>query len=200
MRAPERLDALRLALANLRMKPYRSFGLIAVVAVFSFIMFGGSLLSDSVRLGMDSMSQRLGADLMVVPKGYDDKLQSVLLRGEPSTFYFNEDLVEKLRKISGVARLAPQLYLASLDDPCCAYPIQIIGYDPEHDFVIPPWMETKRPVRPANDEIVVGSLITSPIGTQSYFFGDKFRVAARLDRTGMGFDTSVFMPIAAARS
>jgi putative ABC transport system permease protein len=60
-------------------------------------------------------------------------------------------------------------------------------------------METRQTVRPANDEIVVGNLVTSPIGTQSYFFGDKFRVAARLDRTGMGFDTSIFMPLDTAR-
>ncbi|MDR1534272.1 MAG: ABC transporter permease [Planctomycetota bacterium] len=199
MPGPERLDPPRLALANLRAKPYRSAGLALVVALSAFVLFGGSLLSGGVKTGLDSLAERLGADLMVVPRGYADRMQAVLLRGEPSSFYLGADLLERLRSVPGAARLAPQLYLASLDDACCAYPIQIIGYDPETDFVVPPWMTANRKTRPNPDEIVVGSLITSPVGTKSSFFGDLFRVAARLDRTGMGFDTSIFMPIDTAR-
>lgn len=41
------------------------------------------------------MSKRLGADLMIIPYGYEKQLQSALLRGEPSTFYLDQQLEEK---------------------------------------------------------------------------------------------------------
>ncbi len=193
------LTTSRLALNNLGRKPLRSVGLTLVVAVFSFSMFGGALLTESVKNGIDSLSRRLGADILVVPHGYDKKLQAALLRGEPSTFYIKGDLTEKIRRLPGVQKAAPQLYLATLNASCCTVPIQLIAYDPETDFVIKPWAASALTRQPADDEIVVGSSIIGDVGNELSLFGQRFKIAARLDRTGMGFDTTVFMTMRNAR-
>ena len=193
------LTTWRLAALNLRRKPLRSAGLALAVAVFSFTMFGGSLLSESVKNGIDSMSHRLGADILVVPHGYDKKLQAALLRGEPSTFYIKGDLTDKIRRLPGVERAAPQLYLATLNASCCTFPLQLIAFDPATDFAVQPWMAAGDSPAPGDGEVVVGDMILGKAGDELSLFGQTFRIAARLDRTGMGFDTSVFMTMAGAR-
>lgn len=193
------LSPRRLAALNLAARPFRTAGLALVVAVFALTMFGGGLLNASVERGLTSMSRRLGADFMLVPRGYDQKLQAALLRGEPSTFHLKGGLAEKTAAVPGVAVAAPQLFLATLNASCCAWPVQLIGYEPDADFVVAPWIRAQRPVAPADDEVVVGDLIVGDAGQTITLFGQPFRIAARLDRTGMGFDTTVFMPMARAR-
>lgn len=193
------LTARRLAWRNLAGRPFRAVGLSLVVAAFALAMFAGGMLGASVERGMESMGRRLGADLMLVPRGYDKSLESALLRGEPGTFYLKGGLAEKIRALPGVSAAASQLFLATLNASCCTWPIQLIAYEPETDFVVAPWIRANRPVTPGEDEVVVGHSIVGEAGESIMLFGEPFRIAARLDRTGMGFDTTVFLPMARAR-
>lgn len=193
------LTTFHIALNNLKRRALRSAGLALVVAVFSFTMFGGALLSESVKNGIASMSRRLGADILVVPHGYDKKIQAALLRGEPSTFYIRGDLADKIRALPGVERVAPQLYLATLSADCCTIPVQLIAYEPATDFVVGSWVSANAAVNPKDDEVVVGSMILGDVGSELFLYGRSFRIAARLDRTGMGFDSTVFMTMDNAR-
>ncbi len=188
-----------IALNNLRRKKGRSLSLILLSALFSFMLFGGAILIKSLENGVTSLSNRLGADIMAVPYGYEADLQSALLRGEPSTFYFDSGVTDDVAGIEGVQRTSPQIYIATLRAGCCSYPIQLIGYDPETDFIIQPWLSSQVGDPLAEGDIYVGSSINAEPGQMLKFFGITFRVAARLDKTGMGFDTSVFMNLDTAR-
>ena len=42
-------------------------GFLAVI--FSFLLFAGTLISYSLKKGIDNTAKRLGADVMLVPKG-----------------------------------------------------------------------------------------------------------------------------------
>jgi putative ABC transport system permease protein len=193
------LTTVQIAIHHLKHKPFRTASLILVVALFAFTLFGGTVLSKSLENGMNNLSKRLGADILAVPYGYEADIQSALLRGEPSTFYFDAATTEKVAGVAGVSRVSPQLYLATLRAGCCSYPIQLIGFDPKTDFVIQPWLSNAlhRPL--ADGEIVVGNSINAKAGQKLKFFGQIFGIAARLDKTGMGFDTSVFMNLATAK-
>jgi putative ABC transport system permease protein len=98
------LTSRQLSFYNLRRRPFRTFCLILVVAVLAFTLFGGSILTISLRNGMSSLQQRLGADLMVVPKGYEADMTGVLLRGEPSYFYSATLLCSKSQRSKGFPR------------------------------------------------------------------------------------------------
>jgi putative ABC transport system permease protein len=193
------LTTLRIARENLGQRPFRTAGLALIVFVFSFLLFGGSVLTESLRSGIDSMSRRLGADLMVVPYGYEKQLQSALLRGEPSSFYLRQSLEQKVKAMDGVDRVSSQIFVASLRAACCTLPVQLIGFDPETDFIITPWLKNRLSRELGDDEIIVGSKIEGEPGGHLTFFGKRYRIAARLDRTGMGFDTSVFLKLDTAR-
>jgi putative ABC transport system permease protein len=186
----------RLALRNVRRKPYRNLGLAALVGIFSAIIFGGSILNSQLGKGLESLSERLGADVLIVPYGYEHMAAATLLRGEPSTYYMQRGVLDRIRGVPGVAAATPQFFLASLSSSCCSEDVQIIGFDPESDFLLHPWIKNKI-AGLDNGEIVVGSKIHSLVGDSIMFYGTIFRIAAKMDATGLGLDTSVFMPMPA---
>ena len=193
------LNTVNIAFHTLKRKPFRTTGLILLVALFAFTLFGGTVLSQSMENGMDNLSKRMGADILAVPYGYEADIQSALLRGEPSTFYFDADTTEKVESVEGVEAVSPQLYIATLSAGCCSYPLQQIGFDPKTDFIIQPWMSGSLEHSLADGEIVIGSNISAKVGQKLKFFDQTYLVAARLDKTGMGFDNSVFMNLTTAK-
>jgi putative ABC transport system permease protein len=181
-----------LAWNNLKRRPYRSASLAGMVALFAFTLFAGTILNENLSRGLDSLAERLGADLLVVPHGYDKEAQAVLLRGEPSTFSMKAELLDTVRRHPGVLQASPQFFLASLDASCCTAKVQIIGYDPESDFLVRPWALGNRGALKSG-QIVAGSRIVTEAGGEVTLFDTPFTIAAKMEPTGMGFDTSIFM-------
>jgi putative ABC transport system permease protein len=105
----------------------------------------------------------------------------------------------ELRAEAGAEKVTTQLFIATLKAACCTLPVQLIGIDPQTDFVVRPWLADAllRPL--AENEVLAGSRIVGQVGDEIMLFGRKLTIAARLDPTGMGFDTSVFMDIGRAR-
>ena len=189
-----------LAWRNIQRRPFRSCCLIIIIMLFSATLFGGSVLMKNLSLGISGMANRLGADILVVPYGYEKNLEVALLRGEPSSFYLKANLMDKIKVIKGVEAVSPQLFIASLSAGCCTSKVQLIGFDQQSDFVIKPWLQTQLSQPLTDQQVVVGSKITSNVGDEIKFFNHPFKIAAKMDSTGMGFDTSVFMTIPAAQS
>ncbi|MDR3114113.1 MAG: ABC transporter permease [Treponema sp.] len=193
------LTLFEMARTNLYARPFRSLCIFTLVALMGFVLFGGSLIGMSLLNGVDSMAKRLGADLLIVPQGYDQTIEGILLRSEPGAFYMDEGWVRKIAAVEGVHGVSPQLFITSLNASCCTMPIQLIGFDGTTDFVVGPWIQTAVKRRLSDGEIVIGSGISGPVGSSITFFNRDYRVVGRLDRTGMGFDASVFMNMDSAR-
>jgi putative ABC transport system permease protein len=183
----------RISLENIRRRPFRSACLVMVVAVLAFTLFGGSILVSSLRRGLDSMSKRFGADLMVVPEGHAPEAASILLRGEPGFFYFNESLAAQVAETEGVLQVSPQCFLTSMSAECCDAPVQLIAFDPDTDFVIQPWIAEVRDSRIGDGQLVVGGRIEIRSDNTIQLFNESYPVAAKLSKTATGFDTSIFM-------
>ena len=195
----KKLTVIELAKQNLKRKPFRTVSLIVLTAVLAFSLFAGSFLVKSLNGGMQSLSNRLGADIIVVPQGYDSKIESALLRGEPNSFYFKSEVVDLLKKIEGVDLASPQLFIATLSAGCCSFPLQVIGIDFDSDFNIKPWLERQIQLPLTDNQIVVGSNIVGDTHSEVKFFNQPFVITGRLAKTGMGFDNSVFMTIENAK-
>lgn len=193
------LTVFELSKMNIKRKPVRSVSLVILTSVLAFTLFCGSFLVKSLNAGMVSLSNRLGADIIVVPQGYDSKIEGALLRGEPNTFYFDESVVARVKKNAGVELVSPQLFIATLSAGCCSFPLQIIGIDFDTDFNIKPWLENQIKLPLKNNQVVVGSNIIGTYNSEVKFFNQPFSIAGRLNKTGMGFDNSVFMTIENAK-
>ena len=130
------LGTFGLAKRNIKNKPARSYGMMVLTGVLCFILFFGSFMIYSLKRGISSLSDRMGADIIVVPEGYDSKVTGAILRGEPNSFFFDRAVEDRVKAVEGVEKTAPQLFLATLSASCCSFPIQIIGIDFNSDFTV----------------------------------------------------------------
>ncbi len=181
-----------LARQGLKRNPLRTVGLLIIVALVAIIIYAGGLFSISISNGLESMQKRLGADLMIVPTGYDEGAEGIILKGEPSYFYFDKDIEEGIKSIPGIKRTSSQVYLTSLNQDCCSIPVQFIGFDARTDFAIQPWISEVYSDSVNDGELVVGSDINIDENNQLKFFGEHYNVAAKLDETGTGLDQAVY--------
>ena len=175
----KRIDANSLAMENIRQRKTRSTCMILLVALFSIIVYMGSMFSLSLSRGLESLSDRLGADVIVVPAGYKAEIESVLLKGEPSTFYLPANTIDKLKKFDEIEKMTPQIYVATLSASCCSYPVQIIGIDIDKEL--------------KDGEAIVGSHVVGEKGEKVHFFNEELKIVGRLKQTGIGFDATVFV-------
>ena len=100
--------------------------------------------------------------------------------------------LDEVLEADGVEKAAPQTFLASLKADCCSVKIQVIGFDPERDFTIQPWIRKSYSKEMETGDIIVGSSLTVPKNKTLTFYGVDCHVAAKLDKTGTSFDTAVF--------
>ena len=197
--AQKPLTTTRIARKNLRGKSGSTIALMIIVAIMAFALFGGSILTQGLNSGMSSLEARLGADIAVVPPGTEADYESQLLVGAPLSIYFDKDILQQVSTIAGVEQVTPQFYLAAYPDAvCCTTLVQIVGIDYATDFVVQPWISQFIPHQIGVEEVVVGYRVGCRRGVLD-FFGSTFHIATRLERTGTGMDTTVFMHMDTAR-
>ncbi len=183
-----------LSLRNLKRKPARTVALILLTAFLSAAVFGGSMVILSLRKGLKSYEARLGADVVVVPyeASTKNRFESILLQGVPGYFYMDEAYYEKIKTVEGVGQTSPQFFLASTSSGCCSVAVQIIGFDPETDFTIQPWIRENYSDSVGDYELVVGNDISIPTDRKLTFYNTECTVVAQLEKTGTGLDTAVY--------
>ncbi len=179
---------------NLAGKPVRTAVLIFLTALLSLTVFGGTLMITSLRTGLRSLESRLGADIMVVPYEATTKsnLENIVLQGATGYFYMDHARYEKILSREGIGQVSAQFFLASASSGCCSLAVQIIGFDPETDFTITPWIKKSYSQTLQKYDIVVGNDLNAFVGDTLSFYGTECHVAAKLDKTGTSFDTAVF--------
>jgi putative ABC transport system permease protein len=188
-----RITTFSIAIANISHQRFRSVCIVLLTALTTLLITGGSWLGFSLRKSIESIDARLGADGMIVPQSASDNFEGALLYGSPSTFYLTTDVADRVMQLDGIERASPQLFIATFDSSHCAALVQIIGYYPATDFVVAPWQNSSKVTQPGDGEIVVGGNINLEIGDQMMIFSVKLNVAGVLEKTGMGFDNSVFV-------
>ena len=183
-----------LAMRNCRRNAARSAVLVALVAILALVIFGGSEVLLGLQGGLMRFQQRLGADVVVLPKEAAEAqaLEGVLVQGVPAHFYMEEHYLDDLRGMVGVAQATPQFFLASAHAGCCSVAVQLIGFDPATDFTIRPWMQEIQVTEMGFGDILVGSGISVPADRMLTFYNTPCRVIGRLSPTGTGMDTAVY--------
>lgn len=183
-----------LAVKNCIRRPARTASLTLLSLLLGMIILGGTLLVIGLRSGLDSLESRLGADIMVVPYEASTKsdLSDMILQGNPGYFYMDDSVMDKLARIDGIEEMSAQFFLASTTSSCCSYKVQIIGYDPETDFTITPWVQMSAQDELGDMEVYVGNTLNAFKGDKLTFYGTEVTVAGRLDKTGTYLDVAVY--------
>ncbi len=183
-----------LPLRNCVRRPIRTIGLIVLTVLLSFSLLAGSLVISGLRSGLSSLETRLGADIMVVPyeAATQSSLSNMVLQGNPGYFYMDLSVADELEGLDGIAEMSNQFYLATATASCCSYRVQVIGFDPETDFTITPWVQLSYKGDLGYGEVFVGHDLNAFPGDELTFYGTTVTVAARLEQTGTYLDTSVY--------
>jgi putative ABC transport system permease protein len=146
---------------------------------------------NSLRLTID----RLGADVIVVPKGSEAEMEGALLMGTPAKFWMPKSDVDKIAALESVEAASPQLYLATLSGAsCCSFSdMFIIAYDPATDFTIHPWLKKKLGNGLQLGEVVGGSYVHATEGENNLrVYGYQLALKEKLEPTGTGLDQTLF--------
>ena len=189
-----------LIIENYLRNPFRSFGLSLLIAMLASSLLVGGLFSFSLSKGLNRLSSRLGADVIVIPQGTEINDQSVLLQGDSKYAYLPEGSLEFIRGLDGVEIATPQYYLTTLSASCCDQKVSVIGFDPASDFVIQPWIREVLTERLPRGAIVVGSEIRIEEKGTVKFFDREFPVAATLEPIGNRLDQAVFVDVSTLES
>jgi putative ABC transport system permease protein len=183
------------ALKNLRRKVIRTVLLLLAVAVVTGTLFSATLFISSMQNALKIGTYRLGADVLVVPEKYAAEARSALLAGEPTSFYMDRSILDRVRSVEGVRRASPQLFVKPSSFTCC-YNVDVflVAFDPVTDFTITPWLTKNLKKDLVGNEIITGREVPVIPGDTIPFFGTPFKVAGTMEPTGMKFfDHSVFM-------
>jgi putative ABC transport system permease protein len=189
-----------LIIENYLRNPFRSFGLSLLIAMLASSLLVGGLFSFSLSKGLNRLSSRLGADVIVIPQGTEINDQSVLLQGDSKYAYLPEGSLEFIRGLDGVEIATPQYYLTTLSASCCDQKVSVIGFDPASDFVIQPWIREVLTEKLPKGAIVVGSEIRIEEKGTVKFFDREYPVAATLEPIGNRLDQAVFVDVSTLES
>ena len=180
------------AIKDIQRHAFLNACLLATVVILSVMLFSVTVISVSLKKGMGNMRKRLGADIMLVPKGEREKAENMLLEGSRSNFYFEGEVYEKVQSIDGISDSTSQCFLKSLSADCCSSEVQIVFFDPESDFVVGPGIETEYKQKLSGDAVIVGSDIVSEDG-KIKLFGQEYAIASQMARTGTALCISLPM-------
>ena len=184
----------KLPLKNIIMQKKRTIGLILILIVLTASMFGGSIFIKSLNNGLDSLNSRLGSDIILLPKDAESEvdLKNLLLQGTPGYFYMDKSILKELENIEGIDKVSPQYFLVSANAECCSVKVQIIGFDEKTDFTIKPWLHESYKGELSDNELIVGSSLSTQVGHTLRLYGEEFLVVGKLEKTGTGLDTAVY--------
>jgi putative ABC transport system permease protein len=186
------------ALKNLRRKSFRTAVLVVSIGLLvSILVFGASFIL-SVGASLQRASDRLGADILVVPMGARDYAEEVLLETKVKVFYMDRSVMDRVRRIDGIEEVTSQTYLETILGVCCDVPAaKVVAFNQETDFIVKPWLKKAIGRKLQRGEAIVGHEAYENLGLleveSSVLFGTKFDIVGVLERTDTGLDNAIFM-------
>ncbi len=187
----------KLAYQNIQIKKLRFYIILIGVSVVIGVLFTSFILITGISYSLDRGLSKLGADLLVIPKESMVNLKAALLTGEPSAFYMDKSVLDKIRVLKGVKRASKQVFLTSATGECCVLGNSfLIGFDPSNDFTVLPWVNKKLNEPFPEDGAIVGGMTFFHLGDSIRFYGVPLKVWGKLERTGIGlYDNAIFFHI-----
>ena len=184
--------AFRLLLQEARRSSGRYLLLALAVSIGSSSIFLTLVISHSIRRGLESSLNRLGADLLILPKGITHNLTAALLTGEPNAPLLDPSALTQIITLPGLEKISPQRHFSLPSDQGHGE-TDLIAFDPLTDFTLQPWVREHLPRPFSLGDVLIGGRRSEPLGSTINFFGKSLVVWGKLDLTGVGpTERSVF--------
>ena len=182
----------RLLLQEVRRSPGRILLLSAAVAIGSASIFLSLVFRQTIQQGLESSLNRLGADILILPKAATHNLTAALLTGEPGSPALDPGIETTLRNLPSIETIAPQLSFKVESDEGHGE-TELVAFDPRNDITVLSWVR-ERLDRPFHTgDVIVGARRPEPVGSAISFRGHSFVVWGKLGLSGVGpMERSIF--------
>ncbi len=192
------MSLLRFAWRNIQGDGFRSLAVFSCAAIVASMALIATFVVRGAEAGLHQNLQRMGADILVLPWGtIIEKIGGARMMSAAIEGWMPRAYVEKVGSVQGVARVSPQLYLATLADSeyDSSPQIYIVAFDPATDFTLTPWAVHQESVQGLQmDEAIVGSSLTiKEEEGELFLYGHEVHVNSRLESTGTDIDQTVFV-------
>jgi putative ABC transport system permease protein len=128
---------------------------------------------------------RLGADLLILPKGTTHNLTAALLTGEPHAPQIDPSVFKQIETLPGLEKVSLQRHFSIPSDEGHGE-TDLIAFDPSTDFTLQPWIREHLPRPFSQGDVLIGGRRSEPLGSTISFFGKNLVVWGKLDLTGVG--------------
>lgn len=200
----EALTWLRLALKNSGRRKLRTLVTTAGVAIAVAALFSLLSFQRGYQMGLQGELDRLGAHVLVVPKGCPYDAASIALHGASWPCYLKASYLEQVKRTEGVAVAAPLLMNAVYDQTTGAQSVYL-GAEPGLLAIKRGWhIEGVFPTH--GNDCLVGSQLAQTLHlklgqefTLPGLDGPRGRVAGLLAPTQGADDTFIYMSLAEAQ-
>jgi putative ABC transport system permease protein len=197
------MKLVKLAFKNIWGSGFRSTAIFLCVMGVAAFLLSTMLIINGSQNSLNSGIKRLGADIVVVPAGAQDKVETALLMGQPTNVWMPADNLVTISAIPGVEAVSPQVYLTSLyGAACCAVSeMFMVVYDPKTDFTVTPWLQKNLGRGLTTGEVIGGTYVFVPQGaTGIKLYGYSTTLKGNLEPTGTGIDQTMFMTMDTAQA
>ena len=187
------LSLRRVPLMTIRAHPIRSL-IIAVLALAqAACVFGGLILVGAMRAELTLAERRLGADLVVYPTTCLNQVEKkrLLMLGTPVGCHQPRSTLARMSSNEDIAAVSYQLYVSeTLVDGSTRW---IVGFEPETDFALSPWIAEGEGTSLPRGSVLVGSAVPGADGQTLSVFGRERPIGAHLLTTGSELDDALFV-------
>ena len=187
------------AIKNIKRKPLRTGILLFAIALLASALVFSLSFVQRVNGSIKKSSERLGADVLVVPTNARGAAEEILLENSIKTFYMKRSILDRVRALPGVDKATEQVYLVTVAGVCCSVPeSMVIAFNQDTDFIIKPWLQEKLNRRLGKGEAVAGfesafNIRLGLVEMDSMLFGNVFRLVGSLEKSGTGLDRAVLI-------
>jgi putative ABC transport system permease protein len=171
--------------------------IVAAVAVSVTMVLYTQFMTSGIRKEIEYNSRLLGPDMAVVPAGTKSSGHIYLTKGPPEQGGLPAAIKKEIARFPEVASMTCQRLLGKI--VVDGLQVMRIGFEPETDFVVQPWLEKSKPGEMPSDAdaLALGFRVApnkSP-GDLLEVDGQTYKVAGRLREAASFLDTSVFAPL-----
>lgn len=188
------LSVISIAWKNVARKIFRNIVLVLAVAMLVSLLVFALLFNRAIKENINAASQKLGADIVLVPIDSVEVAEEFILESTEKTFYMDEFIYESVLDLPEVEKATYHIYLDTLGSGCCSIESgQVVAIDQDTDFVIEPWLDTD--VKLKKGEAYIGSYVHEYLGLidSATLFGRPIKVVGHLRETGTGLDHGFFI-------
>lgn len=179
----------------------QTLSIIIAIAISVAIIFCITSLYQGVNAGMEVSKQRMGADIVIIPGGLTIEPSLYLFGGATANTYMPKDTLDAVRAIPGVTQATPQFFTNTLTADChdIGTNNRMLGYDPESDWIIGPWLKKIHKNELNTDEVILGAKVPTWVENKIAILGKWYNIVAIAEETGTTLDYSLFVSMDEAR-